>query len=43
MFLHVDINSYKLKVDQNIFRLAWSEMGVGWSQDVKIDCISRMN
>ena len=27
-FLHVDTNSHKLKVDQNIFGWAWSEMGV---------------
>ena len=27
-FLHVDTNSHKLKVDQNIFGWAWSEMSV---------------
>ena len=27
-FLHVDTNSHKLKVDQNIFGWSWSEMGV---------------
>ena len=25
-FLHVDTNSYKLKVDQKVFGWAWSEM-----------------
>ena len=29
-FLHVDINSHKLKIDQNIFGWTWSEMGVVW-------------
>ena len=27
-FLHVDTNSYKLKVDQKIWGWAWSGMGV---------------
>ena len=27
-FLHVDTNSHKLKVHQNIFGWAWSEMSV---------------
>ena len=29
-FLHVDTNSHKLKIDQNIFGWTWSEMGVVW-------------
>ena len=28
LFLHVDTNSQKLKVDQKIFGWAWSKMGV---------------
>ena len=44
-FLHLDTNSYKLKVDQKFFfgwlgsTWVWSV----WSWDSKIDCISRMN
>ena len=38
-FLHVDTNSHKLKVDQKV----WGWVCPVWSQDSKIDRISRMN
>ena len=42
--MHVDINSHKLKVDQKNFEWGWSKMLWSvWSQDSKIDCISKMN
>ena len=44
VFLHVDTNSHKLKVDQEIFGWAWPEwVWSVWSRDSKIGCISRMN
>ena len=43
-FLHVDTDSWKLKVDQEVLQWAWSKMGVTiWSQDSKIGFISRRN
>ena len=43
-FLHVDTNSHKLKWIKNF----WGKRGqrwvwTAWSQDSKIDCISRMS
>ena len=39
-FLHVDINSQKLKVNKKCFSWAWSNVGVAnLSLDSKIDCV----
>ena len=37
-FLHVDTNSHKLKVGENIFGWAWQKwVWLVWSQDSKAD------
>ena len=43
--MHVDTDSQKLKVDQNLFTWTFSKMGVASlvTGPYKIDCISKMN